>query len=917
VSGVSQQPPALKLPTASDSMDNCWPSVVSGVSKRPPTEFVANLGTAFTSTAIGQIVNRTGHNTQFIITIADGNLRVLDFFGNEKTVNFPKGKDYLVASDPASSFRFVNIQDTTFILNTTVPVTFNNYGELTTAVYQPDGQVYTTGDLPDPNSIGLGIVYYVTSTDTYYQNTIHAATSDAFAWQSVGSLLNSAPSGATIVTSLPSATSAGVVVYYRTSYTVTKWVYYNGTLIPVSSTAYHYQKYQSYQTAYASSSYNYWASVSVSSIVSGINAGRRDPTKMGTVFVTNSVANVNYNVYINGTLKATYLTPKGVDASSSVPGTADIATQLKSDLVSNGYTVEQNGSTLTITNMTSTDTIQGTSSGGDKLVKCWRNKVATFGDLPPNSPVGRILKISGDLQNAQDDYYVVMSADNTWQETYGWNGGAGVDPTTMPWVLLHNADDTFTFITHVWRDRGCGDAISGHVPSFAGDGINDMFLFAGRLGFINDTNIVLSETFRYENFFRTTLASIQDSDPVDFTVATRNDDTLRHVIPFNKDLLIMADKSQYRFQYGQSLGPKSVQVVFTTAFNVSASVRPANMGNSVYFVDDASTYRFGKAFEYFPRPNQQGDDADEVTEPVPNYIPAGIKFLAGSPRMEMLTIGTSGDPGSLYCYKFFWAGDKKIQNAWHRWTFTDSDKVYWGGYVDNYLYLLLKRGTNVYLEKVRCDEEAVLSGNTKAMLDKQVFYKVGSSGSTVVYSGGFTTITLPYTYTTTPQVVGNNGTEIGINIPVTVVDSTHIKLTGDFTAYDLTVGIPYTMSFTLSSPYVRKATQTGQIAVLDGRLAVRYLNLVYSQTTYFKATLARKGYPTQYIDKFTTFSANQMDNVNISLGVTPVVDGKLRIPILAHNIDFTLTISNDSPFNCILQSGEWWATYHPRTKQFG
>lgn len=917
VSGVSQQPPALKLPTASDSMDNCWPSVVSGISKRPPTEYVASLGTAFTSTAVGQIINRNADDKKFIISIADTNLRVFDFTGNEKTVYFPKGKAYLTSTDPASSFRFVNIQDTTFILNTEVPVASNHYGELSTKDFQPDGQVYRVIDLPDANGLTLGTTYYVTSTNTYYINTLQAATFDAFAWEQLTGEISSPTTGDTVVTSLPTATAAGTIVWLRTTYTSTTTTpVWNGSYwfpVTTTNTSYTYTQYRSYQTSFAAKAYNYWVSTTVASIVSTLNAARRDPTLMATVFITNAVANVYYNVYVNGVLKASWLSPNGTSASTVVPGTADIAANVKTALQASGYVVEQHGSTLTITNMNANDTITGTSSGGDKLIKCWRNSVPSFADLPPNSPEGRILKIAGDLESAQDDYYIVYSK-GQWVETYGWNGGAGVYPNTMPWVLMHNLDDTFSFVPHIWRDRGCGDDVSCRSPSFTGSCINDMFLFGGRLGFISDTNLILSETFRYENFFRTTLASLQDSDPVDVTVATRNDDTLRHVIPFNKDLLLMADKSQYRLTYGQYIGPKNIQVVFTTAFNVSGKVKPANMGNSVYFVDDASSYRFGKLFEYFPRPNQQGDDADEITDPIPNYIPAGIKFLAGSPRMEMLLVGTQGDAGSLYVYKFFWASDKKIQNCWHRWTFTDADKVYWAAFIDNYLYVMIKRGTNVFIERIRTDEEPVVSATPRIMLDKLITLPAGDASMN--FTNGFTTITLPWSYTTTPEVVGSGNSETGVRFGVIAVDSTHIKIAGDVRSYAMSIGIPYKMSFTLSSPYVRKQTTGGQVALLDGRLAVKYLHLSYSKTTYFKTKLTRKGYPNQYTDKFTTFDGNLIDNINVSLGTVPMIDGQLRVPIMSHNSDFTITIENDSPYNCSLQSGEWWASYHPRTKQF-
>lgn len=916
VTGVSQQPPALKLPTAVDEMTNCWPSIVSGLSKRPPTEFVANLGTAFTSSAIGSIINRTGV-AQFIIVIADGDLKVFDLNGVQKTVNFPKGKAYLQqASDPSSAFKFVNIQDTTFILNKEVVVKANPYGELDNVSYTPDGQVYAFNNLPNPTTTALGTVYQLTSTNQYYKNTLMPAVAAKYDWSKTGTNVTP-PGGANIVTTLPAVASApGDIVYLNITTTTYVPIWTGSYWIPWPVTNTTYDQYTAVLTSGAVAAYNYWNLVTIDELVSDLNNGRRNPAHMATIFITNSVANVYYNVYINNVLKGTYLSPTGVDAGSSVPGTSKIAEFLKASLQSNGYTVEQDGSTLTITNMGINDTIKGTSSGGDKLVKCWRNTVPSFSDLPPNSPQGRILQVSGDLESNQDDYYVIYNK-GRWEETYGYGAGIGLNANTVPWVLMRNANGTFTFTQHTWRDRNCGDNSTGRVPSFVDNRINDMFLYANRLCFITDTDLVMSETFRYENFFRTTLASLQDNDPIYLTIATQNDDTLRHIAQFNKELLIMADKSQYRFSYSQFVGPKNVQVAFTTSFNVSRSVAPANMGNSIYFVDDASTYRYGKVYEYYPRPNQQGDDADEVTDPVPNYIPAGITFLAGSPRMEMLVCGNKTETNALYVYKFFWAGDKKVQNCWHKWTIGDNTtRIYWAGFMDNYLYILIKRNTNVHLERIRVDEEPVADALTpRAFLDRLSVFTVGSTSVTYNAGTGKTALVLGYTPNSTSQVVGFSNTESAVALSVDSVVGNTVYLVGDYTAWTLFVGVPYTMSFTLSTPYLRKQSGNGQTAILDGRLAVRYLHLVYSKTTYFKTLLKRKGYPDQYIDRSSEFDSTLIDNVNVSLGTTPLVDGQLRVPILAHNMDFTIQMLNDSPFNCIFQSGEWWCTYHPRTRQ--
>ena len=43
INGVSQQPPALRLPTQGETQENGLSDVVDGLKKRPPTKFLNKL----------------------------------------------------------------------------------------------------------------------------------------------------------------------------------------------------------------------------------------------------------------------------------------------------------------------------------------------------------------------------------------------------------------------------------------------------------------------------------------------------------------------------------------------------------------------------------------------------------------------------------------------------------------------------------------------------------------------------------------------------------------------------------------------------------------------------------------------------------------------------------------------------------
>lgn len=130
VSGVSQQPAPSRLKTSGEEMINAFPSIVSGLMKRPPTEFIrklpSNLGTDDT---VGvHIINRDA-NEKYILICGQGDLELFDEKGNKQTVTFPDGKDYLPTSKMWERLRFVTVADTTFILNTQKVVTTSNVPE--------------------------------------------------------------------------------------------------------------------------------------------------------------------------------------------------------------------------------------------------------------------------------------------------------------------------------------------------------------------------------------------------------------------------------------------------------------------------------------------------------------------------------------------------------------------------------------------------------------------------------------------------------------------------------------------------------------------------------------------------------------------------------------------------------------------
>jgi hypothetical protein len=434
------------------------------------------------------------------------------------------------------------------------------------------------------------------------------------------------------------------------------------------------------------------------------------------------------------------------------------------------------------------------------------------------------------------------------------------------------------------------------------------------MGFLAGENVVLSEANNLEQFYRTTLATQIDSDPIDVAVLVAGNDVLYHAVPFNKDLILSSDQNQYRLSYSQLLGPKNMNIQFTTSFAMSRDVRPMNMGN------DKPGYNYAKVFEYFPKDETSGDDAEEASAPVPEYLQAGVKFMASSPRMKTIVLNSINEPATLYLYKFFWAGDRKVQNAWSKWTFADCMAIYWAGFSGDYLYILLNRSDGVYLERMRVAENVTRKEiSTRHLVDRQA----NKSKLTLSYDPedgplGVTTITLPWSTTETPEIIASwfdddpESQVLDLRHLVEKVDGDTVKVTGDLTTADVvTAGIPYTFLYRFTTPYLRQQKGSGEVVVLDGlRLQLRYMTIEYTDTAYFTTVLKYPGRD----DVTTTFDGKITGDASFIMGTTPFVTGKFRVPLVGNNKDCTLEIQNDAPYNCSFGSAEWSCIFSPRAK---
>jgi hypothetical protein len=636
---------------------------------------------------------------------------------------------------------------------------------------------------------------------------------------------------------------------------------------------------------------------------SSITPARLDPDRYWSIFIKGSLSNSNYAIYVNNVLKANFTTGANTEASNAVERTEEIAQELVNDLSAAGYTVARYNSTISLY-LASTDVVTIDEGNGGNAMTAFKDELTSFEDLPAQDKDGRLVRIIGEPGFDGDDYYVVYQ-DGLWIETHGYGKKRQLTASTLPHTLSYDAStDSFTFDEHTWAKMLVGDDTTNADPTFVGKPINDIFIHQGRMGFLADENVIMSEADYFENFFRTTVAQLVDADPIDIAAVTGQVTLLNFAVPFNKKLLVFSDRTQYILETLDLLSPKTAQLNFASAFNCSKTQTPVQVGAYIYFADDTGTN--SKLMEYFVDNDLNTENADEVSAQIPEYIKSPVQYIGGSSRLSSVFL-LGSNPNELYCYKYFQGTQGKIQSSWGKWIFEGDVKYF--TLVDNDMFLLVDYDSDgLYMEKINIEEDSVRS-STSFPIHLDHSFKFSDTTRTYDAATGLTTFTLPHpTPATAVFVQSDADAPRGITIGTTRTNSTTFTAIGDYTGSDYDnaiIGRNYTFRYEYSPFFLKEDKGQGQVAIQDGRLSVRYVSVQYEDTAQFTARVTNRGRtPYEY-----TFSGRNLGSGNNTLGGLSLDDGEFKFPVMGENLYTKIELLNDTPFHCTFTGTEWNAQW--------
>lgn len=572
---------------------------------------------------------------------------------------------------------------------------------------------------------------------------------------------------------------------------------------------------------------------------------------------------------------------------------SDLKNLLTSNLPSSIFNVELIQSSIYISRVDANKDLDFTvtveDSRGSTFIKAFKGQTKEFLELPPNAKLGFKIKIIGDSQNQEDDYWVSLQDPDgkgtpVWKETIAANIELGVNKATMPHQLIKQSDGTFKLEAAPWEDRVAGDDFTNPFPTFVGSTIKDIFFHRNRLGFLSEENVIFSEAGEYYNFFLKTVLTSLDSSPIDVAVSNNQVSILKHAVPFNQSLLMFSDLTQFALKAGDLLTPESVSIDVATQFEASLRAKPVAAGRFVFFAIRRGKWS-GLREYYVESDSESNTNALEITAHIPRYINGEIKKLVGSSNEDTVIAITADDPNACYVYRYYWSSTEKLQSSWSRWVF--DGKVINADFNQSDIYFLLQRSDGVYLERMnlsRDESRSYTLGNFPVLLDRRVMLQTGGLTAT------------PYTDANTQYV-----SEKGVVMPQSKVAATLAA------GQKVFAGVPYRFRYRFSEIVVKQENEP----ITIGRLQIRNLSVVYYDTGYFETWV----YPQNRDPYMTKFTGRVVGSINNTIGQIPLETGTFKIPVLSKSDQCDIELISDSFLPCAFQSAEWEGYYTLRSRR--
>lgn len=594
------------------------------------------------------------------------------------------------------------------------------------------------------------------------------------------------------------------------------------------------------------------------------------------------------------------------------------------NLEAHGFTVSREAFCIHISHPTIDWTLKVSDGSSGDILRGIKGQTQSYDNLPAQCIDGFTVKVRGDNDATEDDYWVQFSttanggsstSGGVWTEVPKPGSVISLNAATMPHALVSLGGGVFRFEKQTWGKRVSGDGVTAsRDPEFVGEAIEDIFLHRNRLGILTNNTATWSKARQFFTFFPDSAQTALDTDPISYTISHTKVALLSDAIVFNGQLMFWADGTQFVVQTGDVLKESTLDILPATEFSFSPKCRPVGIGSNIYF--SSTNGQWANVWEFFVTDQGTSKDANDVSSQVPSYIPASLFVLTGSSSERILVGVAENDKSKLWVHNFYISGNDKLQSAWNVWQLPSQSEVLWATFDDATLRLLVQRPDGVSFEEIDVQPIQVDDGLPYlTRLDRRL---TEEDVSFISYDAGTdtTSFVTPFLFhETLPILVTRHSSATGALPPGTefvvelVNSSTRTyRVAGDIRGQKFYLGQTFEASITMSPFYPKD--QNGVYLPVD-RLQISRIGVVHSRTGYYRAEVqhqAGKTFSYPFEGRVLGSPTNNTDTVVVS-------DGDFKFPVKANARKIKVKLINDTWLPSAWQSAEIQYSYTARTRR--
>lgn len=360
----------------------------------------------------------------------------------------------------------------------------------------------------------------------------------------------------------------------------------------------------------------------------------------------------------------------------------NIAAKLAAMMQADGIGAFATGPYVAVTNA---NTILSVDDGGNSDYMRAVSQEITAAELTtPRHYYGKVVRVVPKQAGAIAYYLRAESVGGAG--TFGevvWKECPGLD-VSLNWVffiglfkdnILHIAETTQDLATITGESvppierSSAGDRDSSPIPEFFDRTITHMRMFQDRLMIIAGSTVFLSKSGDYFNFFRKSVLTLADDDPIEVFAQGTEDDVITGGVQHDRNVILCGQRYQYIVPGRENMTPRNPYVGVQATYEGANLTTHAVAGSLLFFCQR----REKRLTLQQMAPGAVADrlDAFDVSSQLDGYLTGSPRQIVAMTAPGVVFIRTAELNNGFYVYSYLDANDQseRLFDSWSRWTF--------------------------------------------------------------------------------------------------------------------------------------------------------------------------------------------------------------------------------------------------------